>query len=90
MVSCAICLHGSSTLLARHYFRKASKRLRSLDPGSLPAITDNPRIGPCVGAVGKLVGVGLNYSDHAAESNMPIPSEPPLFEGMQRHHRAER
>ena len=36
-----------------------------------------PRLGPCVGAVGKIIGVGLNYRDHAAEANMPIPEEPP-------------
>lgn len=35
--------------------------------------------GPCVGGIGKIIGVGLNYKDHAAESNMPIPNEPPLF-----------
>lgn len=38
-----------------------------------------PRLGPCVGGIGKIIGVGLNYKDHAAESNMPIPKEPPLF-----------
>ena len=50
-----------------------------LDPEALPLIEGDPRIGPCVGSVGKIVGVGLNYADHAAESNMPAPSEPPLF-----------
>jgi 2-keto-4-pentenoate hydratase/2-oxohepta-3-ene-1,7-dioic acid hydratase in catechol pathway len=53
--------------------------LRSLDPDSLPVISGSPRLGPCVGGVGKIIGVGLNYKDHAAESGMPIPSEPPLF-----------
>lgn len=53
--------------------------LRSLEPASLPEVGGTPRLGPCVGAVGKIIGVGLNYSDHAAESNMPIPIEPPLF-----------
>jgi ureidoglycolate lyase/2,4-diketo-3-deoxy-L-fuconate hydrolase len=42
-------------------------------------ITGNPRYGACVGGVGKIVCVGLNYSDHAAESKMPIPAEPILF-----------
>jgi 2-keto-4-pentenoate hydratase/2-oxohepta-3-ene-1,7-dioic acid hydratase in catechol pathway len=42
-------------------------------------VEGSPRIGPCVGRVGKIIGVGLNYADHAAESNMPVPSEPPLF-----------
>jgi 2-keto-4-pentenoate hydratase/2-oxohepta-3-ene-1,7-dioic acid hydratase in catechol pathway len=53
--------------------------LHAIDPEILPLIEDPPRIGPCVGNVGKIVGVGLNYSDHAAEANMPVPSEPPLF-----------
>jgi 2-keto-4-pentenoate hydratase/2-oxohepta-3-ene-1,7-dioic acid hydratase in catechol pathway len=54
-------------------------RLRALDPASLPEVGGDPRIGPCVGAVGKLICVGLNYADHAAESNLPVPSEPVLF-----------
>lgn len=54
-------------------------KLAALDPQSLPPVAGEPRLGPCVGAVGKLICVGLNYSDHAAESNMPVPSEPILF-----------
>jgi 2-keto-4-pentenoate hydratase/2-oxohepta-3-ene-1,7-dioic acid hydratase in catechol pathway len=50
-----------------------------LDHENLPLVEGNPRIGPCVGNVGKIIGVGLNYADHAAESGMPVPSEPPLF-----------
>lgn len=53
--------------------------LRTHDPDSLPIVDGNPRIGPCVASVGKIICVGLNYSDHAAESGMPIPSEPILF-----------
>jgi 2-keto-4-pentenoate hydratase/2-oxohepta-3-ene-1,7-dioic acid hydratase in catechol pathway len=53
--------------------------LRGLDASRLPLIEGSPRIGPCVGAIGKIVCVGLNYSDHAAESNMAIPAEPILF-----------
>ena len=53
--------------------------LRGLDPSSLPPVEGTPRIGPCVGGVGKFVCVGLNYSDHAAESGLPVPSEPVLF-----------
>ena len=45
----------------------------------LPAVTGSPRIGPCVGGVGKFICVGLNYSDHAAESNMAVPVEPIIF-----------
>ncbi len=54
-------------------------RLKAIDPASLPLVEGNPRIGACVGSVGKLVCVGLNYSDHAAESGLPVPSEPVLF-----------
>jgi 2-keto-4-pentenoate hydratase/2-oxohepta-3-ene-1,7-dioic acid hydratase in catechol pathway len=55
------------------------KFIGTLDSQSLPLVEGYPRLGPCVGGVGKIVGVGLNYADHAAESNMPVPSEPPLF-----------
>jgi 2-keto-4-pentenoate hydratase/2-oxohepta-3-ene-1,7-dioic acid hydratase in catechol pathway len=53
--------------------------LARIDPGSLPLVDGNPRLGPCVGNIPKLVCVGLNYADHAAESGMPIPKEPVLF-----------
>ncbi len=53
--------------------------LTSLDLSGYPVVEGNPRIGPCVGNVGKFMCVGLNYSDHAAESNMPVPEEPILF-----------
>jgi len=55
------------------------ERLRGLDAETLPLVEGAPRLGPCVSQVGKIVGVGLNYRDHAAESNMAIPTEPPLF-----------
>jgi 2-keto-4-pentenoate hydratase/2-oxohepta-3-ene-1,7-dioic acid hydratase in catechol pathway len=54
-------------------------RIRKTDPATLPAINGSPRIGACVAGVGKFVCVGLNYSDHAAESNMPVPAEPIIF-----------
>ena len=54
-------------------------RLRQLDPASLPLVLGNPRLGPCVGAVGKFICAGLNYSDHAAESGMAVPAEPIIF-----------
>jgi 2-keto-4-pentenoate hydratase/2-oxohepta-3-ene-1,7-dioic acid hydratase in catechol pathway len=53
--------------------------LRRLDLSTLPYVPRGVRIGPCVGTVGKIVGVGLNYRDHAAESGMAVPPEPPLF-----------
>jgi len=54
-------------------------QLRALDPASLPIVPEGARIGPCVGRIGKLCCVGLNYSDHAAETGHPIPGEPILF-----------
>jgi 2-keto-4-pentenoate hydratase/2-oxohepta-3-ene-1,7-dioic acid hydratase in catechol pathway len=54
-------------------------RLRQLDVTSLPLVTGNPRLGPCVGSVGKFICAGLNYSDHAAESGMAVPAEPIIF-----------
>lgn len=58
-------------------------RLAALDPLSLPLVAGQPqvevRLGPCVAAVGKIVGIGLNYADHAAEAGMPLPAEPVLF-----------
>ncbi|AXI43947.1 fumarylacetoacetate hydrolase family protein [Sulfitobacter sp. SK011] len=55
------------------------KRLRAIDPATLPAVTGNPRIGACVGNIGKFLCIGLNYSDHAAEMGMEIPKHPILF-----------
>ncbi|MEM6383635.1 MAG: fumarylacetoacetate hydrolase family protein [Pseudomonadota bacterium] len=54
-------------------------RLADLDAASLPAVDGTPRMGPCVGNVGKFICVGLNYADHAAESGMDVPPEPVLF-----------
>lgn len=53
--------------------------LRALDPQKLPTIADEPRLGPCVASIGKIICVGLNYRDHAVESKMVVPSEPVLF-----------
>ncbi|CAD6529677.1 Ureidoglycolate lyase [Paraburkholderia hiiakae] len=54
-------------------------QLRTIDPETLPLVEGNPRIGPCVGHIGKMVCIGLNYADHAAESGMAVPSEPVVF-----------
>jgi len=59
--------------------REEIDRLRALDVSLLPEVAGTPRVGPCVGQVGKLVGVGLNYRDHAMESGMALPAEPVLF-----------
>ena len=54
-------------------------RLRGIDPASLPEVSGNPRLGPCVGNIGKFLCIGLNYSAHAAEQGLPIPEHPILF-----------
>ncbi|GAB6402983.1 ureidoglycolate lyase [Pseudomonas sp. MHK4] len=53
--------------------------LAAIDPASLPIVAGQPRIGACVGQVGKFICIGLNYADHAAESNMEVPKEPIIF-----------
>jgi 2,4-diketo-3-deoxy-L-fuconate hydrolase len=53
--------------------------LRKIDPKKLPPVSGTPRIGACVGGVGKFICIGLNYSDHAAESGMAVPAEPVVF-----------
>lgn len=54
-------------------------RLRDIDPASLPLVPGTPRLGACVGQVGKFICIGLNYADHAAETGAPIPAEPVVF-----------
>jgi 2-keto-4-pentenoate hydratase/2-oxohepta-3-ene-1,7-dioic acid hydratase in catechol pathway len=54
-------------------------KLQALDPTSLPLVTNGQRIGPCVGNIGKFLCIGLNYSDHAAETGAKIPEHPILF-----------
>lgn len=54
-------------------------RLRQLDLYSLPLVEGNPRIGACVGGIGKFICIGLNYADHAAETGADIPQEPVVF-----------
>lgn len=52
--------------------------IAAIDPSTLPELQAG-RIGPCVGAVGKFICIGLNYSDHAAESGLEVPKEPVIF-----------
>lgn len=54
-------------------------RLREIDPETLPLVAEPERIAPCVAEVSKVVCIGLNYSDHAAETGQRIPKEPILF-----------
>ncbi len=58
---------------------EAISRLQNTDISRLPKVGGHPRLGPCVAGVGKFICIGLNYSDHAAESGMPIPLEPIIF-----------
>jgi 2,4-diketo-3-deoxy-L-fuconate hydrolase len=55
------------------------RRLASIDPQSLPKVEGQPRYGAPLSGVGKFLAIGLNFSDHAAESNMPVPAEPIIF-----------
>ena len=57
----------------------ALDKLRKLDPAKLPVVSGNPRLGPPVVNVPKIIAVGLNYIDHANEATMKIPTEPVLF-----------
>ncbi|MFW8594252.1 fumarylacetoacetate hydrolase family protein [Cribrihabitans neustonicus] len=54
-------------------------RLAALDPEALPRVEGTPGLAPCVGNPGKFLGIGLNYSDHAAEAGMAVPEHPILF-----------
>ena len=54
-------------------------KLAAINPASLPAVDGDPRLGACVGDIGKFMCIGLNYTDHAEETGMPIPEEPILF-----------
>lgn len=51
----------------------------SVDPETLPLVEGTPRLGVPVKGIGKIVAIGLNYEDHAIESNLPIPAEPMMF-----------
>ena len=53
--------------------------LAGLGAGTLPVVDGTPRLGPCVGAIGKFICIGLNYADHAAESGAAVPPEPVVF-----------
>ncbi|MFK3707363.1 fumarylacetoacetate hydrolase family protein [Klebsiella sp. NPDC088457] len=62
------CLHPSTL-----------NKLRQLDPNDLPLVAGEPRIGACIGRIGKFICIGLNYADHAAETGAAIPQEPVVF-----------
>ncbi|GGY00823.1 ureidoglycolate lyase [Litchfieldella qijiaojingensis] len=66
-------------LAGPHLGRDYLNELASLDPARLPAVPEDTRLGPCVGRVGKFICIGLNYSDHAAETGAEVPTEPVVF-----------
>lgn len=58
---------------------KVLRKLARIDPETLPVVRGNPRFGVPVAKVGKFIGVGLNYADHAKEAGLPLPTEPIIF-----------
>jgi len=62
-----------------HLSDSALDKIRALDVKDLFVVPDSPRFGPCVANIGKFICIGLNYSDHAAESGLPVPEHPIVF-----------
>ena len=73
-------LSGELPDLSPEHLGPASlRRLAKLEPGSLPAVAGEPRLGVPVAGIRKFIAVGLNYADHAAEAHLAVPAEPVLF-----------
>ena len=64
---------------AQHLGPASLARLAAIDPATLPAVNGNPRLGVPVSGTRKFLAIGLNYADHAAESHLPVPTEPVFF-----------
>ena len=80
LVDDADILHDASSIVGDETdFERVLDRLGRANIADLPKVPDGERLGCPVARVGKVVCAGLNYSDHAAETNMPVPSEPVLF-----------
>ena len=60
--------------------KDALARLAAIDPASLPLVEGDVRYGPCVGGTRQFIAIGTNFADHAAESNLPVPDEPVVFQ----------
>ncbi len=71
--------HIVPDLAGEHLTKQALSKVKAADPASLPAVSGNPRLGPCVARPCNFIAVGLNFADHAAETGAPIPKEPILF-----------
>src|SRR5262249_3644111 len=59
--------------------RSALQKIVAISPSTLPIVAGEPRLGVPIAGVGKFIAIGLNYADHAAEANLPLPSEPIVF-----------
>jgi 2-keto-4-pentenoate hydratase/2-oxohepta-3-ene-1,7-dioic acid hydratase in catechol pathway len=59
--------------------RTGLAKIRKAKVDKLPLVRGNPRLGPCISGVGHFIAIGLNYTDHAAETGMPLPKEPIIF-----------
>ena len=66
-------------IAGRALTREGLDRIRAIDPATLPLVEGRPRLGACVGGIGKFICIGLNYADHAAESGLQVPPEPVIF-----------
>src|SRR5688572_12639182 len=67
----------------RHFFQSGGLNLlqdMATNFDSLPEIQETERWAACISRPGKVIGVGLNYSDHALESGMPVPTQPIIFQ----------
>jgi len=64
---------------SEHLSDKGLAKLAKINPESLPLVTGTPRLGVPYLGISKFIAIGLNYADHAAESGVPVPSEPILF-----------
>ncbi len=64
---------------SEHLSDKGLAKLAKINPESLPLVTGSPRLGVPYLGISKFIAIGLNYADHAAESGVPVPSEPILF-----------
>ena len=62
-----------------HLHLSTISNLQNVDLSSLPELSTSERIGSCITKPGKFVAIGLNFSDHAAESGLPVPTEPIMF-----------
>ncbi|MGA7438379.1 MAG: fumarylacetoacetate hydrolase family protein [Luteibacter sp.] len=73
-------LSGVITDLSGEALGNASmRRLAAIDASTLPLVEGTPRYGAPVAGIGKMICVGMNYADHAAETNAPVPEQPVLF-----------